>query len=45
MELLRKCFQDIVKEFQNNPWQQIAVNCTGYKYSNKIDLGYGKKYE
>lgn len=42
MELFRENFQEIIKEFQNDPRQQIAVNCAGCKYSNKVDLGYGK---
>lgn len=42
MELFRYCFKDIIKEFQNDPLQQIAVNCAGCKYSNCVYLGYGK---
>ena len=42
MDLFRECFQEIIREFQNDPRQQIAVNCAGCRYSNKVDLGYGK---
>ena len=42
MELFRECFQDIILEFQNDPKQQITVNCAGCRYSNRVELGYGK---
>ena len=42
MQLFRECFQDIIKEFQNDPKEQIAVNCAGCRYSNRVELGYGK---
>ena len=42
MEMFRYCFQDIVNEFDKDPKQQIAVNCAGCRYSNRVELGYGK---
>lgn len=42
MEMFRYCFQDIIKEFQDDPKQQIAVNCSGCRFSNRTELGYGK---
>ncbi len=42
MQLFRECFQEIIWEFQKDPRQQIAVNCAGCRYSNRVELGYGK---
>jgi|LSQX01.2.fsa_nt_gb hypothetical protein len=42
MQLFRECFQEIVHEFQVDPIQQIAVNCSGCRYANRTELGYGK---
>ena len=42
MQLFRECFQEIIWEFQKGPRQQIAVNCAGCRYSNRVELGYGK---
>lgn len=42
MQLFRECFQEIIHEFQVDPRQQIAVNCAGCRYSNRVELGYGK---
>lgn len=42
MDLFRECFQEIIHEFQVDPKQQIAVNCAGCRYSNRVELGYGK---
>ena len=43
MQLFRECFQEIINEFKSDPRQQIAVNCAGCRYSNRVELGYGKK--
>lgn len=42
MELFRECFNEIIKEFRDDPKQQIAVNCAGCRYSNRVELNYGK---
>ena len=42
MQLFRECFNEIIHEFQKDPKQQIAVNCAGCRYSNRVELGYGK---
>lgn len=42
MDLFRECFSEIIHEFQVDPKQQIAVNCAGCRYSNRVELGYGK---
>ena len=42
MQLFRECFNEIIHKFQINPKQQIAVNCAGCRYSNRVELGYGK---
>ena len=42
MRLFVKCFPRIIKVFQNDPAQHIAVNCAGCRYSNRVELGYGK---
>lgn len=42
MQLFRECFDEIIWEFQKDPKQQIAVNCAGCRYSNRVELGYGK---
>ena len=42
MQLFRECFQEIIHEFQVDLRQQIAVNCSGCRYANRIELGYGK---
>ena len=42
MRLFVNCFPRIIKVFQNEPAQHIAVNCAGCRYSNRVELGYGK---
>lgn len=42
MQEEHECFQEIIHEFQVDPRQQIAVNCAGCRYSNRVELGYGK---
>ena len=42
MQLFRECFDEIIWEFQKDHKQQIAVNCVGCRYSNRVELGYGK---
>lgn len=42
MRLFKRCFPQIIQVFQNDPAQHIAVNCAGCRYSNRVELGYGK---
>lgn len=42
MQLFKENFQEIVNLFDSDPKQQIAVNCSGCKFSNRTELGYGR---
>ena len=42
LRLFRTYYQDIIHIIMADPRQQIAVNCAGCRYANRIDLGNGK---